>query len=274
MNGTSGIRSRGRLFGTIAPNWRLEDTSLDPYQLRVALWLASHADRYRTDHVTRNEIARRTGISGPKVTESLDRLVELKILTIDRMPQARGGGERFVITFDHDVWEQPAGSHAPSAGSHAPGMLEAPLPAAGSHAPSTIVIQLEDQLEEQLSAPQPSDADGELPHYRPALFAECWDAYPIDEGRYDACRAWDEGHVQKWLANVADGKLRDAVMAYAETDYVEDGKVKHFGNWLRDRRFNDRHDKRFESQDAARSRKRKGVSLDEGMRAIREGRLS
>jgi hypothetical protein len=135
-----------------------------------------------------------------------------------------------------------------------------------------------DQEEEQGSAPPPraADADEELPHYRPELFAECWEAYPIDEGRHDACRAWDEGHVQKWLSTVADGKLRNAVLAYAETDYVEDGKVKHFGNWLRDRRFNDRHDKRIEKQDAARSKKRRvnGVSLEDGVRAIREGRLS
>jgi hypothetical protein len=134
-----------------------------------------------------------------------------------------------------------------------------------------------DQEEEQGSAPPPRiAADEELPHYRPELFAECWEAYPIDEGRHDACRAWDEGHVQKWLSTVADGKLRNAVLAYAETDYVEDGKVKHFGNWLRDRRFNDRHDKRIEKQDAARSKKRRvnGVPLDERLAAIREGRLS
>jgi hypothetical protein len=102
----SGIESRGRRGFTVVPNWRWEDPTLDPYDLRVAGWLASHADSYLFDFVSRNAIVRHTHISRARVSSSLTRLVDLAIIEINVIdtPQAEGG-KRFRITFDFDVWE-------------------------------------------------------------------------------------------------------------------------------------------------------------------------
>lgn len=135
MTERSAIRSRGRRGSTVVPNWRWEDPGLDPYDRCIAGWLASHADSYVERFVSRNEIARRTGISGPKVSTSVRKLEELGIVTVEESPQSKGGGTRWTITFDFDVWE------APPAGSHAPGLLGATLPVAGSHAPGSIEHQ-------------------------------------------------------------------------------------------------------------------------------------
>lgn len=101
------IRFRGRRGATAVPNWRWEDPELDPYELRIAGWLASHESHYLADHVTRNEIAKRTGMSGGKVTKAMARLVELGIVELGYAPSSRRGRERWVITFDLDVWERP-----------------------------------------------------------------------------------------------------------------------------------------------------------------------
>lgn len=134
----SGIKGRGRRGSTIVPNWRWEDLSLDPYELRVAGWIASHVDSYCAEHVTRNEIARRTGVSTPKVSSALTRLVELDVISLERQRHSQGGGERFVITFDHESWEGSGGSHAST-------MPEATLPPGGSHTPSSIGEQVVEQ---------------------------------------------------------------------------------------------------------------------------------
>lgn len=100
------IRSRGRRGSTVVPNWRWEDAALDPYELRVAGWLASHADTY-LGRVTRNEIARRTGVSAGRVTTALARLDALGIAHAEtiEVPQSEGG-KRWVVTFNWDAWER------------------------------------------------------------------------------------------------------------------------------------------------------------------------
>lgn len=102
----SGIQSRGRRGFTVVPNWRWEDETLDPYDLRVAGWIASHTDSYVFDYVTRNAIANHTHLSRDRVSTSLTKLADLGIIEVKliEVPQSQGG-KRFSITFDFDVWE-------------------------------------------------------------------------------------------------------------------------------------------------------------------------
>lgn len=93
------IVSNGRRGNTIVPNFRWEDARLDPYDLRIAGWIASHSDSYRS-RVSRNEISRRTGVSLGKVTLSLQKLETLGIVTISR---ANGNPVRIVLNVE--VWE-------------------------------------------------------------------------------------------------------------------------------------------------------------------------
>jgi hypothetical protein len=106
------IRSNGRRGATIVPNWRWEDATLDPYALKIAGWLASHADHYMEDCVTRNEIARRTNISAGKVTACLQDLENEHIISVETVavPQSQGG-RRLVITFNFDIWEKGDPGH-------------------------------------------------------------------------------------------------------------------------------------------------------------------
>jgi hypothetical protein len=106
-----GIRSSGRRMGwTGLPNWRLEDPTLDPYELRVALWLASHADGWLEEHVTRNEIARRTHVSQGKVSQSLAHLQELGVIVVETVEMAQHeGARRLVVTFDFAAWNAEPG---------------------------------------------------------------------------------------------------------------------------------------------------------------------
>lgn len=165
----SAIRSRGRRGSSVVPNWRWEDPALDPYELRIAGWIASHTDTYCGEHVTRNEIARRTGMSAGKTSTALTRLMHLGIISIEREPQGRGGGDRFVITFDHAVWETP-GEEA--AGHDTTSMLVTTRPAAGHHVTGTIGDHVEDHEESLAVAAAP--ALGEKPINRQRN--EIWDA--------------------------------------------------------------------------------------------------
>lgn len=101
----SGITSSGRRGYVVVPNWRWEDKRLDAYDLRIAGWLASHTDSFRERHVGRNTIAEHTGISGPRVSTSLDRLAALGIITIERVASESGGKERLRVGFNWQVWE-------------------------------------------------------------------------------------------------------------------------------------------------------------------------
>lgn len=135
----SAITSKGRRGNTVVPNFRWEDPDLDPYQLRIAGWLASHADQYLAKHVTRNEIARCTGISAGKVSSSLDKLQQLGIVEIStvEIPQSQGG-HRLHIVFDFDAWE----TEARSCGDRDPGHV---VTTPGHVVTSTIGHQLEEQ---------------------------------------------------------------------------------------------------------------------------------
>jgi hypothetical protein len=102
-----GIQSRGRRGSTVVPNWRWEDTTLDPYELRIAGWLASHADSWCEEHVTRNEIAQRLGMSAGKVSKAMERLVDVGIVAPSSTPgKTRSRIDRWVVIFDFDAWEK------------------------------------------------------------------------------------------------------------------------------------------------------------------------
>jgi len=133
------IVGKGRRGNTIVPNFRWEDTNVDTYQLRIAGWLASHADQYLAKHVTRNEIARCTGVSAGKVSSSLDKLQKLGIIEIStiEIPQSQGG-YRLSIVFDFDAWE----TEPRSCGDRAPGHV---VTDPGHVVTSTIGHQLEEQ---------------------------------------------------------------------------------------------------------------------------------
>ena len=117
----TGIRARGRVGSTIVPNWRWEDPTLDPYELRIAGWLVSHSVGWRHDHVTRNMIAARTRISQGKVSAAVETLTAAGIIEIETVEIRQAeGGKRWVITVDLDVWQQPVDNSADSPGPRSP----------------------------------------------------------------------------------------------------------------------------------------------------------
>jgi len=141
------------------PNWRWEDTTIDPYALRIAGWLASHADGYCQDNVTRNSIARRTGVSAGKVTTALAALAELGIVAVEtiEVPQSQGG-KRLRVTFDFDVWER----RPRSPGDQAPGHMTTGPRSRHDQAPGHVVTASKDapvgeQQGDAPAAPTPAD---------------------------------------------------------------------------------------------------------------------
>jgi hypothetical protein len=110
---------RARYGSTIVPHWRWEDTAMDTHTLRVAGWLASHADGWPEAHVTRNMIAKRTGVSAGKVSDSIATLQRLGIVSVKTIELAQhAGGKRWQVTFHFNVWERP---DPRSPGDQAPG---------------------------------------------------------------------------------------------------------------------------------------------------------
>lgn len=160
----SAITGRGRRGNTVVPNFRWEDPDLDTYQLRIAGWLASHADSYLAKNVTRNEIARCTGISTGKVSSSLIKLEELGIIEVStvEIPQSQGG-HRLQIVFDFEAWE----NEARSCGDQEPGHV---VTTPGHVVTSTIGHQ----LEEQLSSSPPSAIEAETRKQQAHRIVTAW----------------------------------------------------------------------------------------------------
>lgn len=167
----TGICSRGRRGSTNVPNWRWEDPSLDPYDLRVAGWLASHADSYLKDTVTRNEIARCLRMSGDRVSKSVETLSEMGIIIVGEVQNGAGGGIRWVIEFDFDVWERD-----PDAGRHTTSGRSPHDQHAGRHTTSSIEHQEEVDQEDLLP--------------RSESFERFWAAYPVKREKKLARDAW------------------------------------------------------------------------------------
>lgn len=205
----SGIRSKNRRQGhTVVPNWRWEDQSLTPIELRVAGWLASHADDFRVDHVSRNLIASKVGISPDSASKAVHALVGMGLLELHR-----GQRGRFVIEFDFAVWSTPRPSSTDSTGYPLDGerpVGERPVTGRSPTGDWTVTDHIEEQGEEQRETPQtPPPAGGRkrrsrrgppeplTPLERSHDFDAWWDAWPKKVGRLDAVRAWRDmlGHL-------------------------------------------------------------------------------
>lgn len=100
----SGRRSRSGF--TAVPNWRLEHS--DSHVIHVGAWIASHRDAYLTDHVSRNEICRRTGVGRSTVDRVLEQLASEGVVEV----AADGPRGALSIVFHEDSWmggPQPSG---------------------------------------------------------------------------------------------------------------------------------------------------------------------
>ena len=215
----SGIISTGRRGSVLVPNWRWEDQDLDPYALRVAGWIASHADTYLRDYVTRNEIARRTGISAGKVTGSLNVLSELGIVDVIDVPiEQSAGGHRLQIRFNFDVWEdvQPRSPH-----DRAP-VTTRPDP--GHHMTSTKGAQEEEQRDTSST-----DVDGE--------FAAFWELYPNKVSKPHALKAWRKARRSADAPAVIAGLA--PWLARWKAEQTEKKFIPHASTWLNGERWTD-----------------------------------
>jgi DNA-binding Lrp family transcriptional regulator len=192
----SGIRSVGRVGSTIVPNWRWEDPELDSYQLRIAGWLASNTEGYCAEYVTRNVIAKRTGISAGKVSSSIEALIAQGIIQVEtiEVPQSQGG-HRWVITVDLDVWHQPRSPHDQGPVTTRPGPGHQVTATTGSSS-----------VEEQGVTPQsPPTVEVEVVPEWEVFFNHFWDAYPRKVGKPAARRAMKAKYADEQAPVIAQG---------------------------------------------------------------------
>lgn len=153
------IVSSGRRGNTIVPNFRWEDLRLDPFDLRIAGWISSHTDSYRSK-ISRNEISRRTGISVGKVTASLQRLEELGIIAV-----GRANGNPVRITLNVEVWEDDRSPGGPvQSADRSRGGLVPDHEMTGTRPPRDHIEEQSEQQGEELpastsSTSEPSDLD-------------------------------------------------------------------------------------------------------------------
>ena len=100
------VEHRGRRYGTAIPNWRIQDEALTPHQFRIACYLSSDDPSFLERKVTRNFIASQLSMNVTTVSTSIDALEALGIVAREEreIPLAEGG-KRWVLVFDHEVWE-------------------------------------------------------------------------------------------------------------------------------------------------------------------------
>lgn len=218
------ITSRGRRGSVVVPNFRWEDPDLDPFELRIAGWLASHADSY-LEKVTRNLIAKAAGISQGKVTLALDTLSRLGIIAVENVATEQSkGGHRLRITFDWEAWETPP------VRSPRDRALVTTRPGPGHVVTSTKGSQEEDQ-EDSRSAELTASAD--------AGFDEFWARYPRKVGKPAALRSWKTAtkgpreNRERVLGGLVSWTLAWEA-AGTETQFIP-----HATTWLNQRRWED-----------------------------------
>jgi hypothetical protein len=203
-----------------------EDDRLDPYELRIAGWLATHVDSYVAERVTRNEIARRTHVSGPKVSAALARLQEIGLIVVEE-----GDRGRFVIAFDVEMWERP-GATLPvdrEPRSQSPG---ATRPVTGSHAPSQpdhTSISVEDQGEDHGDAGSAGVVVVEPEPDYDSFYA----AYPKKEGKGEGRVVWQGMTKTDRRAALEGARRHAALVADCPGMYV----LPNADRWLRARRW-------------------------------------
>lgn len=217
----SGITSTGRRGSVVVPNWRWEDRDLDPYALRVAGWIASHTDGYLADHVTRNEIARKTGISAGKVSGSLGVLAGLGIIALEDVPiEQSAGGHRLRIVFSWDVWERRGDAVQPRSPHDRAPVITRPDP--GHHVTSTKGAQEEEQKADRAS----TGVDD--------VFAAFWAIYPRKIDKKRALKAYNAA--KPAAQPLLDGARRWA--AYWTKDGTDERFIPHAATWLNNERWN------------------------------------
>lgn len=217
----SGIRSTGRRGFTVVPNWRWEDPALDCYTLRVAGWIASHADSYRDEYVTRNEIARKIGQSRERTSTSLALLESLGIVSLERVHDD-ATASRFVITFNFTAWEGE----------------DAGRPRGGRQASSTEDATRPPYREEQ-SPEEQGEQHGVRPpgHYDDPDFVTFWSLYPNKTGKPRAWKAWRLARKTASARMIIGGLER--WIDFWEAGRTEQRFIPHPATWLNDARYDD-----------------------------------
>lgn len=206
----SAIRSRGRRGYTGVPNWRWEDPELDAFERCVAGWLASHADGFIEEHVTGNEIARRTGFSRDKVQKALKKLEGLGIIELTYGEPRH----RLVITFDWAAWENPPAVTRPVTGCHT----------AGDRLPHSQTTDLHLSM---------SETQGE--EQTDAWFDDFWLIYPRHTDKKEARKSFARALKTDSLDEIIDGAARWA--RFWEADKTEERYIPHPPTWLNRKRW-------------------------------------
>jgi hypothetical protein len=240
----SGIRSKGRRGFTAAPNWRISDPDLDSYEFRIAVWLASHVDDWCEDHVTRNFIAKATGISGDKVSKSMATLERLGIVEkhVAEVAQSEGG-KRWVVWFDHSVWETDPGRQTttPQSCDDHPPVARRPPP---GRVTTATTGDLSEKTSEKTNAriassdtPQSLDLELAHPPGERDSFAEFWELYPKRLARGAAEKAWKTA-IKKTAPEVILDALR-ARIDWWQKSRTEKPFIPYPATWLNQKRWLD-----------------------------------
>ena len=230
----SGIRSRRRFGSTVVPNWRWEDQTIDPFELRVVGWLVSHVGYYLADHVTRNEIARQTGVSTGKVTNALNHLADLGIIEVE----VGSPRHRLVITIDPDVWETPTGHEV--TGDRSPDDRSTGHEVTDTQSTTDLVQQGVPPLT------PPAGGEAVVPFTVPTRvgpdqvetdwFERFWVAYPRKAAKPAARKAFRAAYKKAPMREIGDG-LKRWVAYWAIKSEVE--FIPHASTWLNQERWND-----------------------------------
>lgn len=229
MSGT--IRIKGRSGWTGIPNHRVEDQSLDPYEFRVAVWLASHDDTYLR-RLSANEIGVRLGISKGKLYQVLARLETLRIIEREVAVDPETRSPRTTLWFDTDVWEAPRSVHVVDeteggAVATRPGAV-ATRPGGGRLVDSlpTTRKPVEDQLEHHHAVAHDSSTTVD--------FAAFWASYPRKTDRKRSEAAW------RALTGRQRTEAMNALPAWAAYWMTREPEfTPHPTTWLRGERWTD-----------------------------------
>lgn len=227
----SAIRSKGRRGFTAVPNWRLEDDLLTPYEFRLAAWLASHADSFVEEYLTRNAIAKRLGMSTGAVSNAMERLQGFGIVEIQTVEIHQSqGGKRWVIIFDHDVWETEPGHHM--TGPRSPRDQDP-----GHHVTSTTG---DIDVEQQEEPPNPPEGGVSVVDPWERAFDLWYADYPRKVGRPAAERAF-----KKKVSGMSTGQMLALAQGTArwvehwDRTRIEAQFIPHPSTFLNQERYND-----------------------------------
>lgn len=212
----SGIRSTGRMGSSIVPNWRWEDPDLDSYELRIAGWLASNTQGFTDEYVTRNRIAKKTGISQGKVSTSVGKLIALGIVSVETIDIDQSkGGSRWVVTVHFDVWDSPQPRSPDDQG-----------PVTTRPGPGHVVTATTGNPLEKTT---PSNTCSSTSLTSVDEFDSFWSLYPRRVGKKEARKAWDRMTVENRASALC---VVGAHAALWEREGRGSTKIPHASTWL------------------------------------------